>query len=75
MDHKVLNIGDSHIRNCAANIKSNIKDNFEVQGVVKPGAGTNILVNSVNNEVRSLSKSDVVIFCGGANDVGRNNSS
>jgi hypothetical protein len=40
---------------------------------VKPGAGTNILVNSVNNEVRSLSKSDV-ISCAGANDIGRNNS-
>jgi hypothetical protein len=43
-DHKVLIIGDSHMSNCAANIKSNIKDNFEVQGVVKPGAGANILV-------------------------------
>jgi hypothetical protein len=41
---------------------------------VKPGVGTNILVNSVN-EVRSLSKSDDVVFCGVANDVERNNSS
>jgi hypothetical protein len=48
-DHKVLIIGNSHIRNCAANVKSNVKDNFEIQGVVKPGARTNILVNSVNN--------------------------
>ena len=35
--HKILIIGDSHIRNCAANVKSNIKSNFKVQGVVKPG--------------------------------------
>jgi predicted AAA+ superfamily ATPase len=29
----------------------------------------------VNTKIRSLSKSDVVVFCGGANDEGRNNSS
>jgi hypothetical protein len=74
-DHKVLIIGDSHLRNCAANIKSTIKDNFEVQGIVKPGAGANVLAKSVEKEVRSLTKNDVVVFCGGGNDIGRNNSS
>jgi hypothetical protein len=43
-DHKVLIIGDSHMMNCAANVKSNIKDNSQVQVVVKPGPGTNVLV-------------------------------
>jgi predicted phosphodiesterase len=71
---KILIIGDSHIRNCAANMKSNTKDNFKVQGVVKSGAEADILANSTKNVIRSLSKSDVVFF-GGANDVGRNNSS
>jgi hypothetical protein len=73
-DHKVLIIGDSHTRNCAANIKTNIEENFKVQGVI-PGAGTSILVNSLKNDIRSLSKSDVLIFCGGANDTGKNISS
>jgi hypothetical protein len=41
---------------------------------VKPGTGTDILVNSANNFIMSLSKSDVLIFCGGANDVGKKNS-
>ena len=44
--HKVLIIGDSHMRNCATNVKSTIKNNFAVQGVVKPRAMVNILVNS-----------------------------
>jgi hypothetical protein len=74
-DHKVLIIGESHLRNCAANIKSTIKDNFEVQGIVKPGAGANVLKKSVEKKIRSLTKKDVVVFCGGANDIGRNNSS
>jgi hypothetical protein len=74
-DHKVLIIGDSHMRNCAANIKSTIKGNFEVQGVVKPGAEAHILVNAMKNKFKSLSKSDIVVLCGGANDVETNNSS
>ena len=48
---------------------------MEVQGIVKPGAGTNILTKLVEKEVRSLTKNDVIVFCGGANDIGRNNSS
>lgn len=67
-------MGDSHARNCAANVKTDIRDNFEVQGLVKPGVGTDILVNWANNDIMSVSKSDVLIFCGGANNVGKNNS-
>ena len=37
------------------------------------GAGTDISVNSANNDM-SLSKSDVLIFCGGVSNVGKNNS-
>jgi hypothetical protein len=54
--HKVLIIGNSHMRNCAVNVKSSVKNNFLVQGVVKPGAVANILVNSAKNEVKGLSK-------------------
>ena len=73
-EHEVLIIGDSHARNCAANVKTDIRNNFKVQGLVKPGAGNVVLVNSPNNDTISLSKSDVLIFCGSANNVGRNNS-
>ena len=67
-------IGDSHTRNCAANVKTDVADIFEVQGLVKPGAGTDTLVNSANNDIMNLPKSDVLIFCRGANDIGKNNS-
>jgi hypothetical protein len=69
----VLIIGDSHTRLCATNVKSEIKDNYEVQGLVKPGAGSGILVSSANSDITNLTKNDV-IFCGGANDVAKNNS-
>ena len=68
--HKILIIGDSHVRSCASNVKTNIKGNFKVQGIVKPGAEAIILTNSVKNEIKSIPKSDVVVLCGGANDVG-----
>jgi hypothetical protein len=50
-DHKILIIGDSHTRNCASNVKLIIKDNFKVQGIVKPGAGADILASPMTNEI------------------------
>ena len=38
-DHKIVIIGDSHTRLWAQNVKSPIKGNFQVQGLIKPGAG------------------------------------
>jgi hypothetical protein len=73
-DHKVLIIGDSHIRHCASNVKSEIKDTYHVQGLVKPGAGSGTLANSATSDITNLTKNDVIIFCGGANDVAKNNS-
>ena len=56
------------------NIKPSIKDNFAVQGVVKPGASMNILVNSAIQEINGLSKKDMVVICGGTKDISINNS-
>jgi len=70
-DHKVLIIGDSHARLCAANVKADIKDKYDVQGLVKPGAGAGILVSTANSDITNLTKNDVVIFCGGANDAAK----
>jgi hypothetical protein len=72
--HTVLIIGNSHTRNCAAKVKTDIMDYFKIQGFVKPGAGTDILVNSTTSNIMNLTKSDVLIFCGGANTVRKNNS-
>ena len=70
----MLIIGDSHTRLCATNVKSEIKGNYDIQGLVKPGAGAGILVNTAKSDITNLTKNDVVIFCGGANDVAKNNS-
>ena len=70
-DHKVLIIGDSNTRLCARNIKSEIKDSYNVHGLVKPGAGSGTLVNSATSDITNLTKNDDVILCGGANDVAK----
>jgi len=73
-DHKVLIIGDSHTRLCATNVKAEIKDKYDVQGLVKPGAEAGILANTANSDITNLTKNNVVIFCGGANDIAKKNS-
>ena len=35
--HKILFIGDSHARGIASEIQHNLDDDFEFQGIVKPG--------------------------------------
>jgi hypothetical protein len=69
----MLIIGDSHTRLWTQFVKSQIKENFYVQGLVKPGAGVDILVTTANSDIASLTKNDVLIVCGGANDVAKNN--
>jgi len=70
-DHKMLIIGDSHTRLCATNVKSEMKKNYDVQELVKPGAGAGMLVNTANSDIKNLTKNDIVIFCGGTNDVAK----
>jgi hypothetical protein len=73
-DHKVLIIGDCHTRLCATKVKAEIKDKYDVQGLVKPGARAGTLANTANSDITNLTKNDVVIFCGGANNFAKNNS-
>jgi hypothetical protein len=68
----VLIIGDCHTRLCGTNVKAEIKDKYNVQGLVKPGGGAGILVNAANSDI-NLTENDV-IFCGGANNFAKDNS-
>ena len=70
-DQKMLIIGYSHTRLWTQNVKSHIKENFHVQGLVKPDAGVDVLVTTANSDITSLTKNDVVIICGVANDVAK----
>jgi predicted phosphodiesterase len=72
MKHKILIIGDSHRRECASNVKYNLENDFEVQGVINSGAGLKEITNSVKNEIKLLTKKDVAVVWGGTSEVGKN---
>jgi lysophospholipase L1-like esterase len=72
-DHKLLIIGDSHARRWAQKVKAQIKNNILIQGIIKPGAGANILETTAKSDIISQTKNDVVLVCVGANDIAKNN--
>jgi hypothetical protein len=50
----------------------NLDSDFEVQGIVKPGADLMAITNTVKEEVKLLTKNDVVVVWGETRDVGIN---
>jgi hypothetical protein len=42
-------------------------------GIIKPGADSFTLSNSVKDTVLTLGNNDVLVFSGGANDISKNN--
>jgi hypothetical protein len=73
--HKILFIGDSHLRGCAGNMKLYLNAQFQVSGCIKPGADTKSILEQASNEINNLSVKDCIILCCGSNDIGRVNSS
>jgi hypothetical protein len=59
--HKVMVIGDSHARGCAAELRANLRKDYDIQGLVYPGAGINVISTSMEGEIKQLSKQDVII--------------
>ena len=70
--HRIIVIGDSHARECAAEIKSNLDENFDAQGFVKQGAGLSAIITTAEKYIQHLSKQDVVVVWRGSRDVGKN---
>jgi hypothetical protein len=73
--HKVVIVSDSHARGLAKEVLNHVNKNFEVFGLVKPGMGAETIVKSAMSDIVNLSESDVVVFCGGSNDVSKNKAS
>jgi hypothetical protein len=73
--HRIVIIGDSHGRECASKISYNLDSDFEVQGIIKPNADLSVITNTVKEDVKLLTKNDVVVVWGGSRDVGRNETS
>jgi len=61
-ENKVRVLGDSYLKELAAKIDQFLTSNYEVSSWVKPGAKTNELVSSLENDFIGLGKSDVIIL-------------
>ena len=72
--HKVLIVGDSHARGCAAEVKLKLNSEYEVIGFVNPGLTMKAIKGSVKEKINQLTKEDIVVLWGGSNDVAKNNS-
>jgi len=71
---KIVIIGDSHAKGCAANIKHVLGKTEEVTGYVSPGSKLENITNIPNKEINELTKKDTVVIWGGANNIAINES-
>jgi hypothetical protein len=55
-NHKVVIIGDSHSSGLGKGVQYHLNKNFEVIGLVKPGAGAETIVNSAMGDIVNLLK-------------------
>ena len=72
--HKVLILGDSHASGCASEVKQQLNNKYEVFGFINPGSGMKDIIGSAKMKISQLTRVDIVVLWGGANDVARNNS-
>ena len=52
-------------------MKHNLDQNVEVQGIVKPGANIEVIVNTLTKTIEKLTKKEIVVVWGGTRDVGK----
>jgi hypothetical protein len=65
----VIILGDSHLKGCAVKLRSELSAKFKVSGMIRPGAGSEKIVNS---SVEDSHLQDVIVLNTGANDVYKN---
>ena len=49
--HRIIVTGDRYARGCAAEIKSNLDEDFVVQGFVNLGTGLNTIITSAERDI------------------------
>jgi carbonic anhydrase len=62
--NKIIIIGDSHAKGCAANIKQVLGNTAVVTGYVSPGSKLDNITNMAKNEINKLTKKDTVVIWG-----------
>jgi len=71
--HKIVLIGDSHIKGLSSELKHILGGDFVILGFAKPNASVGELRDTIKKEVNKLTKDDVLVFWGVTSDVSKNN--
>jgi hypothetical protein len=66
--HKITTIGDSFLREIRENVELSLSNKFGEYSMVEPGWELNILFESANSVLGSLTQRDIILICGGSND-------
>jgi len=69
---KIVVVGDSFAKGIASELVHNLGSAFEVIGHMRPGSGMKVITELANQEITTLTKKDMVVVWGGANDIARN---
>jgi len=72
--NKILIMGDSRARRCAANLSPSLNETFEVMGTVMPGFRLEHITSLALREMTHLDRNDHVVISGSMNDISRNES-
>jgi hypothetical protein len=72
VQHNVIILGDSHLKGCVVKLRNELSATFKVSGMIRPGAGSELIVNSSVEDLLNLHLQDVIVLNTGANDVYRN---
>ena len=70
--HRILIIGYILVRGHAERLSDNFGHFFNLTGYVKPNADLNIITITAKLESENMSKYDVIILCGCAKNIGKN---
>jgi lysophospholipase L1-like esterase len=68
---KILLIGDSHTKGLSSELNHNLECICEITGFVKTNARVQNLVDTNVEELSKLTNRDILVFCGGSNDVSK----
>jgi predicted nucleic acid-binding Zn-ribbon protein len=73
--HRIVILGDSHVKGMATELKHSLNDDFEAIGIAKPGSMLVNITKSTCSDIKTLKKTDVCVIWGGTNDIGKNDTS
>jgi hypothetical protein len=70
--HKIIILGDSHIKGLSEKISNSLDSSYSVMGVSKPDADLDAITSPSHFKTDNFLKNDVIILCGGTTGISRN---